>query len=158
MSRSQTIGNQTSSFRSRIPEYDKSLPTTRKMGILVSGLPSTRKVEKLENYMTSSEKLHKRLHKEHIENSKDFHLHYHQWYNGPETTGGGARTLDALRSLLVAAFRLQVTHGHSNTFMRSSTRSSGVICAFVPRRWSRMYHTALKTLTTAANVSPSNDR
>ena len=94
MSRSQTIGNQTSTFRSRRPEYDKSLPTSRLMGILVSGLPSTRKVEKLEKYMTSSEKLHKKLPKEHICNSGDFHLHYHQWYNGHETTGEGIYVYD----------------------------------------------------------------
>ena len=94
MSRSQTIGNQTSSFRNQRPKYDKILPTKRKMGILVSGLPLTRKVEKLEKYMNSSEKFHKRLPKEHIENSRSFHLHYHQWYNGHETTGEGIYTYD----------------------------------------------------------------
>ena len=94
MSRSQTIGNQTSSFRNQRPDYDKSLPTSRLMGILVSGLPSTRKVEKLEKYMANDKAPHKKLPEEYLEKSLDFHLHYHQWYNGPETTGEGIYTYD----------------------------------------------------------------
>ena len=98
MSRSQTIGNQTSSFRSQRPQSrpatGESSFTTRKMGILVSGLPSTRKVKKLEKYMTCDKAPHKRLPKEHICNLGDFHLHYHQWYNGHETTGEGIYTYD----------------------------------------------------------------
>ena len=65
MSRSQTIGNQTSSFRSQRPQPEKqtgeSLPTSRLVGILISGLPSTRKVEKLEKYMAKDKAPHKKL-------------------------------------------------------------------------------------------------
>jgi len=98
MSCSQTIGNQTSSFRSQRPQPEPqaegSLPTTRKMGILVSGLPSTRKVKKLEKYMANDKAPHKKIPKEYLGNSVDFHLHYHQWYNGHETTGEGIYTYD----------------------------------------------------------------
>ena len=70
MSRSQTIGNQTSSFRSQRPQSgpqaEESLPTTSKMGILVSGLPSTRKVKKLEKYMANDKAPHKKLPKEYL--------------------------------------------------------------------------------------------
>ena len=97
---SQTIGNQSSSFRStngvkgdRLEMVkDPHCTTKRKMGIHVSGLPETTNVEKLEKFMDGDKAPHRRLNGLAGWCSMDFHLHYHQWYNGNKTTGEGVYT------------------------------------------------------------------
>ncbi len=99
---SQTLDNQTSSFRStnqangvtehrlamiKDPQWTETCTTSRKMGILVNGLPLTPKVDKLEKFMEGNKAPHQRLPKEH--QPEDFHLHYYQRFDGNETTGEG---------------------------------------------------------------------
>lgn len=92
MSRSQTIGNQTSSFRVRGHQHDAEKPSTRKMGIHVSGLPETKKIDRLEKFMMGSSAPHRRSKISKQRFDVMFHLHYCQWYNGNETTGEGVYT------------------------------------------------------------------
>lgn len=92
MARSQTIGNQTSSFRMRGHQHDAEKPSTRKMGILVSGLPETKKIDRLEKFMMGSSAPHRRSKISKQRFDVMFHLHYCQWLSGNETTGEGVYT------------------------------------------------------------------
>ena len=91
MARSQTIGNQTSSFRDT-QQHDAEKPSTRKMGVLVLGLPKTKKIDRLEKFMMGSSAPHRRSKISKHEFDVKFHLHYCQWYNGNESTGEGVYT------------------------------------------------------------------
>jgi hypothetical protein len=93
--KSQTIGNQTSSFRQsaldRLPlQYHRSPPM--KFGIHVTGIPLTKKVDKMEKFMSSDKAPHHRSGNPSHSDNIIFHLHYYQWYSGKETTGEGVYT------------------------------------------------------------------
>lgn len=89
MARSQTIGNQTSSFRMRGHHHDAETTTTRMMGVHVSGLPETNKIDRLEKFMMSDKAPHRRKSESTLLRDPVFHVHYYQWYNGNVTTGEG---------------------------------------------------------------------
>jgi hypothetical protein len=89
---SQTIGNQTSSFRRASQEklplhFNKSPPM--KFGIHVTGIPLTKKVDKMEQFMVGDKAPHRRVIESGQWTDANFHLHYYQWYSGIETTGEG---------------------------------------------------------------------
>jgi hypothetical protein len=91
-SRSQTIGNQTSSRRSSRPSYHRTPEasrgeTARKMGIHVRGIPLTQKIDKMEKFTMGDKAPHRRSGFD-----AEFHLHYYQWLSGKETTGEGVYT------------------------------------------------------------------
>jgi hypothetical protein len=90
--RSQTIGNQTSSLRSSRPGYHRKPEasrgeTVRKMGIHVTGIPLTPKIDRMEKFMMGDKAPHRRTGCD-----AEFHLHYCQWFSGNETTGEGVYT------------------------------------------------------------------
>lgn len=94
---SQTIGNQTSSFRrasqERLPlHFDKSPPM--KFGIHVTGIPLTKKVDKMEQFMVGDKAPHRRVREPEQWSDSKFHLHYYQWNSGKETTGEGVYTFN----------------------------------------------------------------
>ena len=91
-SRSQTIGNQTSSrrqSRSRYHRTPRTGETMRAMGVLVKGLPLTKKIDRLEKFMMGDKAPHRRKSESTLLRDPVFHLHYYQWYSGEETTGEG---------------------------------------------------------------------
>ncbi len=91
-SRSQTIGNQSSSRRNSRTRYHRTPhegETSRMMGVLVKGLPSTKKVDKLNEFMASDKAPHKRVAEATPWCEATFNTHYYQWYSGKETTGEG---------------------------------------------------------------------
>lgn len=93
---SQTIGNQTSSYRATACElvYPGFHSTPPKMyGIHVTGIPETPKIDRLNKFM------HSEGYAPHLRTSSPshlhcgkFHLHYYQWLSGHETTGEGVYT------------------------------------------------------------------
>ena len=89
---SQTIGNQTSSFRrtsqEKLPLHFVNLPPM-KFGIHVTGIPLTKKVDKMEQFMEGDKAPHHRTKESGQWTDANFHLHYYQWYSGKETTGEG---------------------------------------------------------------------
>ena len=98
MSRSsQTIGNQTSSWRNSRPGYHRTPEasrgeTARKMGIHVTGIPLTSKIDQMEKFMMSDKAPHRRKNDTTLLRGSKFYLHYYQWSSGNETTGEGVYT------------------------------------------------------------------
>jgi hypothetical protein len=94
---SQTIGNQTSSYRDHdacvlvYPGFHSTPP--KKYGIHVTGIPITPKIDRMNKFM------HSEGYAPHLRSSSPshlhcgkFHLHYYQWLSGRETTGEGVYT------------------------------------------------------------------
>jgi len=91
-SRSQTIGNQSSSRRQSRSRYHRTPhagETMRAIGVHVSGLPETNKIDRLEKFMMGDKAPHRRKSESTLLRDPVFHVHYYQWYNGNVTTGEG---------------------------------------------------------------------
>ena len=93
---SQTIGNQTSSFRTAAQE---NLPLDshmhpKKFGIHVTGIPLTEKVGRMEQFMSGNKAPHLRTRLPDLWHNAKFHLHYYQWSSVKETTGEGVYTFN----------------------------------------------------------------
>jgi len=93
---SQTIGNQTSSFR--IAAQDKlpldSHKHPKKFGIHITGIPLTEKISRMEQFMSSNKAPHLRTRLPDLWHNANFHLHYYQWSSVKETTGEGVYTFN----------------------------------------------------------------